>query len=351
MYDSCFTYKPSSFGYSGGGGIGYINLWLSTENVQFIVLKILKNLGSIGNLIFFVCSVWFLCDDEFIDIKKPIKMILDVWIVSVIWLVVCCILGIDLELKNIVRSLLPTLFANNWYITYYLMIYAVHPFLNWIIWKASKRQLAVFSMSLFVIYFGFAWIKDDLFGNNFLVHFLALYFIVAYIKKYGLKIMTDRKCVCFAVIFGAFGVISAAILINYLGLQIPLFQNKTLMLATRNNPFSLIFTVGLFFIFIKIDFVSFIVNRISSTSLLVYIIHENLLFKTYIRPYFYVYVYETYGYNNIVFWTMVLSTIIFGFSFLLSIFYQFTIQKITSNIVAKLVELIHRKNISQIIDF
>lgn len=58
-------------------------------------------------------------------------MILEIWTVSIIILIVTyVILQGNISAKIVLESLFPTTFANNWYMTCYLLFYAIHPLLN-----------------------------------------------------------------------------------------------------------------------------------------------------------------------------------------------------------------------------
>lgn len=54
-------------------------------------------------------------------------MLVEIWTVSIIILIITyIILRGDISTKIILKSVFPTLFANNWYMTCYLLFYPVH---------------------------------------------------------------------------------------------------------------------------------------------------------------------------------------------------------------------------------
>ena len=100
----------------------FINLSKSTMNFEIFILQNMMYLGSLGNSIFFICSAWFLCDSKKVSFKKIALICLDVWIVSVLYLIIIKGIGISIPMMMTIKSIFPTIFANNWYITFYILI-------------------------------------------------------------------------------------------------------------------------------------------------------------------------------------------------------------------------------------
>ena len=63
-----------------------IDIWKASDNVQNIVLVFFRNLGPIGNLIFIICSAWFLIDINKVKSNKIAYIISDVFFISIAWL-------------------------------------------------------------------------------------------------------------------------------------------------------------------------------------------------------------------------------------------------------------------------
>ncbi len=116
--------------------------------------------------------------------KKVFQIIADVWIISVLSLALFLVFYGNISCKIVVKSLFPTIFANNWYITCYLLIFILHPYLNMMIKKMTQSQLVSFNFVSAVLYLGFAFVSRDLFFYSHLIMFIVLYFIIAYMKIY-----------------------------------------------------------------------------------------------------------------------------------------------------------------------
>ena len=151
-------------------------------------------------------------------------------------------------------------------------------------------------------------------------------------KFYLKDVVNNKKVNWFILIFGVTGFVGLVIITNLLGLHISFFKNKMLYGVTNYNPFLIVMTIALFNIMRNVHFKNRFINYISSLSLLIYIIHENLILRTYYRPWIINYVYTTYGYKHIIFWVLVIVLGILLFSIIGSVVYDKTIRKMVKAI-------------------
>lgn len=306
----------------------------ATDNVQYLLLAMLRYSGALGNTIFFVCSSWFLLDSDKASLKKELQMLLDIWVVSlVIFVIVYILRNGNIDAKTVIKQFLPTTFENNWYMTCYLLFYPIHPFLNWIIKKMKQVELLRTVLVLSFLYIGVNFIQGGHFFTSALILWITIYFIIGYMKYYLREITRKRKInvVLFAIGFiGHYGLIW---LTNYLGLHIGAFENKLFYWNTNCNPFSLIMAISMLNIAGNIYFTNRIINYVSKLSLLIYIIHENILLRSYYRPLMWQWIYTNVGYQSILLWTFVLVLIVFAFGLIASIIYKNTIQKVVTRAV------------------
>jgi hypothetical protein len=132
---------------------------------------------------------------------------------------------------------------------------------------------------------------------------------------------------------GNYGLI---LLTNIMGLHISLFQNQLQRWNSNCSPFMILMVIGLLNIARNLQFKNVAVNYISKLSLLIYIIHENIILRTYYRPVMWQYVYTNFGYDKIILWTFALVFIVFTFGFFASILYQKMVQKFVWKVSEKL---------------
>lgn len=304
-----------------------VNLSYATTNIQYLILTILRYSGALGNTIFFVCSAWFLLDSKKANHKKMLQMILDIWVISVlIWIVIYSIRHGNIPFKASIKQFFPTTFSNNWYLTCYLLFYAAHPFLNTIIDRIDQKTLFRCTFVLAFLYIGCNYITSVFFSSD-LILWVAIYFVVAYLKFYLPDICSNVKLNLIFLAAGFTGHVGIILFTNFLGLHFGMFQDKLLHWNNNCSPFLILIAISIINISQNIHFYNHGINYLSSLSLLIYIIHENYLLRSYYRPFLWHFIYMHFGYQYILGWTFVLVLIVFLFGLLSSILYRATLQK------------------------
>lgn len=315
------------------GGKYVFEIKYATKNIKNLLLVWFSMFGMQGNLIFFVCSAWFLLDSKVINEKKVINLLVDVWIISIFILGVFLIGNwYEIPKKLVVKSIFPTIFANNWYITMYILFYLIHLSLNEIILKRTKKELLIIDIMLLFFYFGLNYIKPGLLFITPLVEFITVYFVIAYIKKYLKEFLEEPKKKYILLFISIIGLPVLIIITNFLGLNIVFFSDKLQHWKGNNCIFLLFTAIILFNIFQKKNFINQKINFISSLSLLIYLIHENILVRTYLRPSIWNYIYINMGYDNIILIILIYSILVFVISIIIALLYSIFIQKKISKI-------------------
>ena len=326
--------EGSLFSYLGGYAG---DLSTATTNFQYLLLSVIKHISSAANVIFFICSAWFLLESDSASKKRILIMILDIWMVSVIIMLIVCICRKGLNPGSILRSLFPTAFSNNWYLTCYLMFYAIHPLLNRLISSMSRKELFRVCLVSSVMYFGIAFatrLTDQLFGfgasyySSYLVIWIVLYFVMAYIKSYAPDLSENRSINTALFLVGLAGNLLLFFLTDLAGLKFSRLSGSLQMWNQPYNPFMIVSVIGLFNLARNVWFESRVINYIAKMSLFIYIIHENFLLRTICRPAMWRYVFTNFGYSNVIGWLLVLSFAVFCFSLLGSILYTEIIHKV-----------------------
>lgn len=330
-------------------GIGegtFINIATATTNLNVLLLAVFRICGALGNNMFFICSAWFLVNSKKMSLKKVIHMILDVWIINMIVLIALHSIGVQLQISDTVKTFFPTTFANNWYITCYLLFYMIHPFLNRMIEQLSINEHLAFATILFVIYFIIPVLpleEINLFFANEFVIFLATYVIVSFIKIYKnewTEKLKTNKCILFV------SIISYVVLIlcvDFLGLRTNYFLNRLARWNMNNSLFMFLIAFSSFNIMKKKEFINRTINYLSSLSLLVYIFHENLAFRRYFRPVIEFSILNRFGIEHAFICAVCMAVSLAILSFIISaiykIFFTKTVSKLSSIISKNLLTL------------
>lgn len=164
--------------------LGHYVYWgigdLKTDSfINDLIFNFLVLGGKIGVNIFVFISSWFLVDSKF-NLKKIIDLFLKVKIYAFIFLIIAILLKESLSLKKIIISLFPIIFKNYWFITCYMMLYIIFPYLNIMLYRITKNELKSLLMVLLLIFcFLQTFIGTRLFYSEF-IWFIILYFITFY---------------------------------------------------------------------------------------------------------------------------------------------------------------------------
>lgn len=318
---------PDTGGYIGGYDTCVINLYIANKDITYFVLRIFRNLGQIGNDIFVVCSAWFLLDSKQVNVNKIVSMIGDGFIVSVIMLSAFIIAGFRFPTLYLIKQFFPITLGNTWYITVYLLLYAIHPLLNIVIDKLDKRTLLRVDIGFILLYCCNCFIMNNsVLSYSDLLAFIGIYFIVAYVKLYMRSVTRNKMYGVAIVIIGIVGWFMEKFIILLLGLKISMFSNQAQKGNIFINPCYIIIAVGLLIIANNLTFYHGVVNYISSLSFLIYIIHCNIIMRNYGRYEFFEYIYLTYTYNYLLLWVIIFMIInLFG-ALTLAIIYHMLLQ-------------------------
>ena len=264
-------------------------------------------------------------------------MLLDVWIISIVILIIVYFLRRgDVSFRMIKESMLPTTFANNWYVTCYILFYPLHTYLNRIVKTIKERQLLRCTLVLMTLYVCIGFIIGDHFFSSPIIVWITIYFMIAYMKYYLEDVSNNIRINIILFLCGIFGNCGLVLFTNIIGIKTGLCSDWLFTWEKNCNPFIIVMVIGLFNIARNISFKNKVINYVSSLSLFIYIIHENLLLRTYYRPLMWEFVYENVGYNQIVLCVLIITSVVFLFGLLSSCVYTRLVQKTIYSICDRL---------------
>ncbi len=303
-----------------------IDLTEVTKNPQHVIMALLWSMVMWGVNVFFVASAWFLCKREKPDFRKPLQLAADVWVVSVIFLAVYLISGMPVSGKLTVKSLFPNIFSNNWFITCYLLVYLLHPVLNTIC-EHIDRKTHLITVIAGLIYCVITTVSEDLLFYSKLIVAVIVYLTVVYVRKYESeradKPGLNRTVFTVCLILDVFIIL----MINVLGQRIGMLEHELMHMQRLENPLLIIMAITSFNLFRNIDMHSGVINHLSALTLYLYIIHENILFRTYTRPVIWSGLINRYGDDHVLICALCYAVVLFLAALAVSEIYFRTLHK------------------------
>lgn len=279
-------------------------LWFSNEtepNFNYLLSRF--RLGWLGNLLFMLISGYFMAKGKF-SWKKLFKMWMQTFSISAIIGLITFFSKIQISscwydtevysqygffasahsagIKELIRSFLPCYFGSNWFVTAYMVFYLFAPFCSKLFDSLNEKQHR--SLLFLMIIIGTVipfFPKQGIFKGNRLFIFILCHCIGDYINRYNPKILNKTKLNIVLVLllitfFYCFLAFSNFVLFQ----KIPALKNHNVenRFGAMDSPLGILCAVLIFSIFknLSIKHNRFI-NTIASTTLGVYLLHENFL--------------------------------------------------------------------------
>lgn len=306
-----------------------IDVSVASADIINIILIVLRTFGAFGDFVFFLCSAWFLLDNDEVKEEKELKLIFDIWLISV---VICFIVFLErkgnIDAGLLIKQFMPTWFENNWYMTCYLLFYPIHGVINQSIRRMGQEQLLLTATLLGGIYILVNFIRTSFFFSEIIL-WISIYYVVGYLKKYTPRLAQDVKINFAIALVGIIGNVGLIVTTKLLDAHFGALSVKMILSNYICSPFLMMASVGLFNIFRSLKFSNHVINYISGLSLFIYVIHENMLLRILYRPILWHMIYSLFGYKMVLLWVFVLSIVVFLFGVISSYFYRHTLEHLT----------------------
>ncbi len=237
--------------------------------------------GKIGVNLFVLITGYFLIESK-LKVKKILKLIGQVLFYTVSFFIIGTIINGNYSFEEIKKSFLPITFNTYWFITAYIGIYVLSPFINKFVKSIKQEKLMVLIVILLILFslIGFVSSSSGYMGN--LQWFLLMYIVGAYIRLYDFEFITKKKIKLFSVIGYCILIIGAIISVfisQYSGIFFKLFRKAINM----NSIVIFIESVLLFLTFKNLEIkANNVINVFGKYSFGVYLFHDNFIFKSFL---------------------------------------------------------------------
>lgn len=249
------------------------------SGINKYIADILSFGGKIGVNGFVLISGYFMARSRY-TVKKFLRLWGQVWFYSVVSLgIFVLISGGDSigGIRNVLKALLPVLLSQYWFVTSFVVLMLLSPFLNFIIQNIRQNQYRNLLIVLFMLCSVIpTFISSEL--TTSLTWFIFLYFVAAYKRLYNYYAEDKAMRHGLIAILGIVILWCSSLLINmtgvYLGKEGILLYSRHFM--SMESIIVLAVSYELFMAFLcRKRFYSNIINVIASGAFGVYLIHDN----------------------------------------------------------------------------
>lgn len=233
--------------------------------------------------LYVMISGYYMIKSKF-KIKKIIKLEMQVLFYSLLIYLLLVVLGqVKFSKTELINSLLPTITNRYWFVTAYIGLYLLIPFINKIANSLTKKEYITL---LVILTFTLSIVKtiypaNYIMNGSGIVWFIYLYLLAGYIRIYF-----DKKVNKYKLLFLYLATIIIQIVIRNISLKSQITTIKDYAETSYNNSwfYTLIETLAIFLIFknikIKNEKINKAITKIAPLTLGVYLIHDN----KYLRP-------------------------------------------------------------------
>ena len=184
------------------------------------------------------------------------------------------ILGISsFSLKGVMQIFLLTDW--NWFVLAYIGLYLLAPVLNKFLEFAGRKEIEMFLIIFFLFQTIYSWLfgaaKSFVAGYSTL-SFIGLYVLSSYIRMFFYNALTKKTWKCFAFSYITIQFIHAVIAMILVLMDMQILVPKW---YSYINPINVVSSLVLFICFVRFDFYSNIINKVSSLCFGAFLIHLN----------------------------------------------------------------------------
>ena len=239
--------------------------------------------GKIGVVIFVLITGYFSINKNF-SFKKVFILWFQIFCYSVGFMLIFRLTGIEkLGTVDTVKTFFPLAYNQYWFITVYLYLLLLTPFINKFLNSLSKENYQKLLLILTIIFV----IIPTVFYTNLLIGstltpigillFIYVYILGGYIRLYGIKFFENKKLRNIILICLGYIVVLAIVLIGKkLELHNRFWGNLFAYYREMNSVFILVPSIALFYIFKEWKLKSNrVINYFASISFAVYLFHES----------------------------------------------------------------------------
>lgn len=238
----------------------------------------ITRLGNLGVVIFIIITGYFsINSNKPFKLNKLIRLVLEVFFYSFgIYLIFLKLGYIDFNFKELLINIFPILFEKYWFITAYVSLYIITPFINKLLNNFNQKDYVRFLLFGFLILsLMHTFTTRELYFNN-LFDFIFYYSIGGYLMMYKNNIFSKKKYITYVIYSCIILLLLSVLFFDIISLKISIFGKYSTYFFLKPSPLILFLSIAIFNLFAKLNIRSSkIINLISSCVFGIYLIHDN----------------------------------------------------------------------------
>ena len=259
-----------------------------TLNYNTFIVKSFYFLGELGVNLFMLITGYFMINGKF-RLKKLILILGEVLFYYLIMTFIGIKIG-ELAMPNNFSSVFllffPTILSKYWFVTVYIIIYILSPYLNILAKNMSQIDYKRFLITCLVMwciiptFFGvFFNSSESILYYSRLIWLIIIYFVGAFIKLHGFNILKSNKKQIICAISSYLAMLLSILVIYKFRFKLGnLGLYELAYFWTPNNMLMFLLSISLFGIFLNIKMKSNkIINIVASTTLGIYLLHDSVI--------------------------------------------------------------------------
>ena len=248
---------------------------------NYIFIDAVRALAMIAVNLYVLISGYYM-----IQSKIKIKKVIYIWALtlfySIIMLIASIFLGRRQQIVTIIKALLPFSAGIYWFVTAYMALYILIPFLNKLLLNLSKKQYQL----ILIILFGIIVVVKSIFPDNNYIEpsvngnsvswLIYVYMLGGYIRLQWNRKINKKLCLIIPLCIAILIAIVRAILGKYFGIN----MNQLLQSVNVLNFISML-CFFLYFKEVKIrnEKINNIIGKMVASTFAIYLIHNNPNFR------------------------------------------------------------------------
>jgi len=237
---------------------------VDNNSFNYYASHIIESFCIISVNVFVLITGYFSIKKNYVKVSKVINLFAIAIFYGFVFLIFSVtVIKTDNSLMMNMKELYNTVCCN-WFLDIYCILFLFIPFINKLLNSISQKQFKLLLL-ISIIVFNVVSIVNNIVlkdGGYGIINFIILYMIGAYISKYDVKPFLNKKIICISII-----TICTAITF--------VFSLYNLKAWDYSSIFNVIASVAMFLIFRNVKFESSIINKLSSYTFSVFIIHAN----------------------------------------------------------------------------